>query len=778
MEGISCSHYSSRCLDFAVFDRSTESTAVSSPIYIPFRELPSLLSIHGCTLSSSYSNPAGGLQVRADDNGEGGTFALYSLLCRHAKVGLLPNHQVADDELLNYEMCSFSKAKVDSRARRAIEKHKSTHYLMLFLALLGSCMVIANGVLIPSISVFSASRGLEQSLVNISDTVSSRHHFSKHHEDKVNGDLNKYVPVPSACAILVGLFALQHYGTHKIGFMFAPIVVLWLLFNGGIGLYNIFHWNSHIIHAISPEYMYRFIRNLDMGSWRSLGGVLLCIAGSEAMFADLGHFSKKSIQIAFGLLVYPSLIITYMGQTAFISKNLRILESQDFHASLSIPGPARHTHTVLSLFASVVGSQATITGTFSIINQCLALGCFPRVKVVHTSEKIHGQVYIPDVNWILMVLCLGIIVGFGDLRPIASATGLAIITGMLITTCLMSLVITLYWESNIFLSACFLIFFGSIEVIYLSACMLNFHKGAWFLIIFVVVLMITMLSWHYGTMKKYDFDVHNRVSLDWLTELGPNLGVSRVPGIGFIYTDVLRGIPAFFSHFVTNLPAYHRVLIFVSFKSVPVPYVSQDRRYLIGRFGPKEYRVYRCIVRYGYRDSIRESDFEDKLIMRIGEFVSVEDTDPEALTSPEGRMIVIGNMDQGGNALILHNDASLTVRSMSSMHGECLTTQTSPPSQVPLPMGRRKKVRFQLPPESPEMSQSIREELQELVDARESGSAYFLGRSHLHARNGSNILKTLMISVYIFLDKNCREHSVALNIPYAALVEVGMVCSI
>ncbi|XP_077240020.1 potassium transporter 6-like [Tasmannia lanceolata] len=689
--------------------------------------------------------------LRADDNGEGGTFALYSLLCRHAKVGLLPNHDASDEnfdesQLPTYEMECFSNTNVESRAKRAIEKHKSIHYLMLVLALFGACMVIADGVLTPSLSVFSASSGLERSLSDLAD---------------------QNVPIPTACAILIGLFALQRYGTHKIGFMFAPIVIVWLLFISGVGLYNIIHWNPHVITALSPEYTYKFMKNVNFQSWKSLGGVLLCIAGSEAMFADLGHFSKKSIKIAFSFLVYPALIISYMGQTAFISKNHSVCEQGMTYLSASMPKRyIRHVFTVLSLLASAVGSQATITGSFSIIKQCLALGCFPRVKVVHTSDKIHGQVYIPDVNWLLMLFCLTITIGFGDVGRIGKTTGLAIIISMLITTCLMTLIIALYWEKNFLISVCFFIFFGSIELMYLSASVLNVHRAAWYPIVLVAVLMIIMISWHYGTMKIYEYDLQNRVSMEWLTNLDRSLGVTRVPGIGFIYTNIMRGIPAFFSHFVTNLSAFHKVLIFVSFKSVPVPYVVPSRQFLIGRFGPKEYRVYRCILRYGYCDSIQDTDnFEDKLIRRIGEFVSVEENNSHALISPDGRMIVVGNMEQGRNAMISQTDSD----SNMGLSGE-------------LPNGhgslKKKKVRFLLPTKSPQMSPSVREELQDLVDGRENGTAYFLGQSHLSVRKRSDFLKRMMITTYIFLNKNCREPSVALNIPHAALVEVGMVYSI
>lgn len=152
---------------------------------------------------------------------------------------------------------------------------------------------------------------------------------------------------------------------------------------------------------------------------------------------------------------------------------------------------------------------------------------------------------------------------------------MAIVSGMLVTTCLMSLVIALYWEKSLLVSACFLLLFGSIEAMYLSSSMLNFPKGGWYVAVFLVLCLTIMVSWHYGTMKKYEFDLENKVSTEWLTNLSPGLGVSRVPGIGFIYTDIVIGIPAFFSHFITNLPAYHRVLVFVSFKSLPVPFVPR-----------------------------------------------------------------------------------------------------------------------------------------------------------------------------------------------------------
>uniref|UniRef100_A0A7N0V8Y5 Potassium transporter n=1 Tax=Kalanchoe fedtschenkoi TaxID=63787 RepID=A0A7N0V8Y5_KALFE len=709
--------------------------------------------------------------LRANDDGEGGPFAMYSLLCRHAKVSLFPSDRTSDDDLNGCEEEAPPAIRKESKARRALKRHRGSHFVMLFLALFGACMIIGDGLITPAISVLSASEGVKRSLTDIA----KRYVSSDAKQSFIIKHL-KYVPVPFACAILMCLFMLQHYGTHKIGFIFAPIVIVWLVFIGSVGLYNIVKWDHQIIYAISPLYMYRFIRKTDVTCWRALSSILLSSAGSEAMFADLGHFSTNSVKKTFSFLVYPILLLSYAGQAAFIAKNIGLSDSFN-HLGESVPGPIfRHIFIFWSLIVSVVGSQATITATFSIINQCVALGCFPRVKVIHTSDRINGQVYIPDVNWVLMILSLTAVIGFHDIKQIANATSLAIIGGMMVTTCLMSLVIALYWEKRMGIAACFLIFFGSVEAMYLSACLMNFHKGAWYLVALFVCFSTIMGAWHYGTRKKYEFDVENKVSMQWLTDLSHGLGVSRVPGIGFICTDVISGLPAFFSHFITNLPAFHQVLIFVSFTSMPIPNVPPTQRYLIGRVGPKEYRIYRCIVRHGYCDQVRNTgDFEDQIISSIGEFISIEENDLESVCPPDGRMMIIGNSMLGGNALVPVTDHEGTTSQTESV-GEtalCAAATTSI-----LPTKGKKKVKFALPPHSPKMRVSVRKELQELIDARDSGTAYFMGQSHVRVRNGSNFLKKILVRIYVFLNRNCRERPVAVSIPYAALVEVGMVYTV
>ncbi|OMO89911.1 potassium transporter [Corchorus olitorius] len=693
--------------------------------------------------------------LRADDNGEGGTFALYSLLCRHARVNSLPNCQLADEELIEYKKDSMGvepKSNFGSSLKSTLEKHRVLQRFLLVLALIGTCMVIGDGILTPAISVFSAVSGLELSMEK------------EHH---------KYVEVPVACVILIGLFALQHYGTHRVGFLFAPVVLTWLLCISAIGLYNIIHWNPHVYQALSPYYMYKFLRKTQRGGWMSLGGILLCITGSEAMFADLGHFSQLSIKIAFTSLVYPSLILAYMGQAAYLSQHHTIESDYQIGFYVSVPESLRWPVLVIAILAAVVGSQAIITGTFSIIKQCSALGCFPRVKIVHTSSKIHGQIYIPEINWLLMILCLAVTVGFRDTRRMGNASGLAVITVMLVTTCLMSLVIVLCWQKNVFVAIAFVFFFGTIEALYFSASLIKFLEGAWVPIALAFIFLIVMCVWHYGTLKKYEFDVQNKVSINWLLSLGPSLGIVRVRGIGLIHTELVSGIPAIFSHFVTNLPAFHQVLVFLCIKSVPVPHVRPEERFLIGHIGPREYRLYRCIVRYGYRDVHKDDmEFEKDLVCSIAEFIRSGSVTPasvvsEDLMKDDDKMTVVGTCSSHMEGVQMSED---DIDNREEAGPSELKEIRSPPVNKP-----RKRVRF-IVPESPKIDSGVREELQELMEAREAGIAYILGHSYVRAKQGSSLIKKLVINLgYEFLRRNSRPPTHALSVPHASTLEVGMI---
>ncbi|KAK6145615.1 hypothetical protein DH2020_022435 [Rehmannia glutinosa] len=673
--------------------------------------------------------------LRADDNGEGGTFALYSLICRHAKVSLLPNRQVADEALSTYKLENSPETKNSSKVKMVLENHKSLHVALLILVLLGTCMVIGDGLLTPAISVFSAVSGLELSM-------SKDHH--------------------QCCVVQCAL-----------------------------GLYNIFHWNPHVYQALSPSYMIRFLKKTRKGGWMSLGGILLCITGSEAMFADLGHFSYAAIQIAFTFLVYPALILAYMGQAAFLSKHHHTIHKIGFY--VSVPESVRWPVLTVAILASVVGSQAIISGTFSIINQSQSLGCFPRVKVIHTSEKIHGQIYIPEINWMLMILCIAVTIGFRDIKHMGNASGLAVMAVMLVTTCLTSLVIILCWHKPPLVALCFLLFFGSIELLYFSASLIKFLEGAWLPILLALFLVTVMFVWHYATVKKYEYDLHNKVSLEWLLALGPSLGIARVPGIGLVFTDLTSGVPANFSRFVTNLPAFHRILVFVCIKSVPVPFVPPAERYLVGRVGPATHRSYRCIVRYGYRDVHQDVDsFESELVTRLADFIrydwyknhgvvdtcNEDDGSRSGASSSECRLAVIGTIAFSGPPAFEIED-SVEPASVS-VGFPTVNSLTDVIEMEPVGVVQR-RVRFALDDESEtdmrsEMEVQLQEELHDLYEAQQSGTAFILGHSHVRAKQGSSFFKRLAINFgYNFLRRNCRGADVSLKVPPASLLEVGMV---
>ncbi|CAK8532946.1 unnamed protein product [Lathyrus sativus] len=693
--------------------------------------------------------------LSANDNGEGGTFALYSLLCRHAKFNLLPNQQAADEELSSYKYGPSSQTGASSPLKMFLEKHKRLRTVLLVVVLFGACMVIGDGVLSPAISVLASVSGLKVTITKFN-----------------NGEL-----VLLACVILVGMFALQHCGTHRIAFMFAPIVIIWLLSIFIIGIYNTILWNPKIVFAISPHYIIQFFIKTGTEGWISLGGILLCITGAEAMFADLGHFTATSIRLAFAVVIYPCLVMQYMGQAAFLSKNLDSIQNSFYD---SIPEPVFWPVFVIATLAAIVGSQASITATFSIIKQCHALDCFPRVKVVHTSKHMFGQIYIPEINWILMVLTLAVTIGFQDTTLIGNAYGLACMTVMFVTTFLMALVIVFVWQKSFVIAALFLLFFWVIEAVYLSAAFLKVHQGGWVPLVLSFFFLVVMYVWHYGIRRKYKYDLHNKVSLKWLLGLGPSLGIVRVPGIGLIYSELATGIPAIFTHFVTNLPAFHKVLVFVCVKSVPVPHVSPEERFLIGRACPRPFRMYRCIVRYGYKDIKRDDgEFENHLIQSIMEFIQMEAVEPQFSSSDssfDARMAVIGTRSLESTPTLIASeqdnvDIDESIPSSRSITLRRLQSTIDDEN----PQVRRRRVKFQVP-NNPGLDNAVKEEILDLIQAKEAGIAYIMGHSYVKARKSSSFLKKIVIDMgYSFLRKNCRGPAVALNIPHISLIEVGMI---
>ncbi|KAG0471143.1 hypothetical protein HPP92_015689 [Vanilla planifolia] len=386
-----------------------------------------------------------------------------------------------------------------------------------------------------------------------------------------NPQISKDVVILVAVIILVGLFSMQHYGSDKVGWLFAPIVLLWFLLIGTIGAVNIWKYDTSVLKAFNPIYIVRYFKG-GRRNWTSLGGILLSITGTEALFADLCHFPVLAVQIAFTLVVFPCLLLAYCGQTAYIMQH----QDHVFDAFYrSIPNSIYWPMFVVATAAAIIASQATISATFSIIKQALALGCFPRVKVVHTSKKFLGQIYIPDINWILLILCIAVTAGFENKSQIGNAYGTAVVLVMLVTTLLMIPVMLLVWRSHWILIILFTALSLLVELTYFSAVIFKINQGGWVPLVIAAAFLLIMYVWHYVTVKRYEFEMHSKVSMAWILGLGPSLGLVRVPGMGFVYTELASGVPRIFSHLITNLPAIHSVVVFVCVKYLPVYRVHQ-----------------------------------------------------------------------------------------------------------------------------------------------------------------------------------------------------------
>ena len=332
----------------------------------------------------------------------------------------------------------------------------------------------------------------------------------------------------------------------------------------------------------------------------------------------------------------------------------------------------------------------------------------------------------------------------------------------------MSLVIVLCWHQNVFLALCFVLSFGTIEALFFSASIIKFFEGAWVSIVLAFVFLTVMYIWHYGTLKKYEFDVQNKVSINWLLSLGPSLGFVRVRGIGLVHTELVSGIPAIFSHFVTNVPAFHQVLVFLCIKHVPVPHVRPEERFLVGRVGPRDFRIYRCIVRYGYRDVQKDDvEFEKDLVCSIAEFIRTgrarfnsSSNEPEK----DEEMAVVGTCSTHHILMSEHTEDGVDL------------AETSEPREIKSPklMQPKKRARF-IVPEKPKIDTDAMEELQELMEAREAGVAYIIGQSYMTAKPGSSSLKKFLINFgYELLRRNSRAPSFVHSVTHASCLEVGM----
>ncbi|KAF8394545.1 hypothetical protein HHK36_020756 [Tetracentron sinense] len=647
--------------------------------------------------------------LRANDNGDG-TFALYSLICRYAKVGLLPSQQAEDRDVSNFQLeLPNNRLWLALRLKSKLENSKFAKYFLLFATMLGTSMVIGDGVLTPCISVLSAVGGIKEVTTSMT-------------EERI---------VWTSVAILICLFMAQRFGTDKVGYTFAPIICIWFALIGGIGVFNFIKFDPTVVRAINPKYIIDYFSRNKKKAWVSLGGVVLAITGTEAMFADVGHFTVRSIQISMCSVTFPSLILAYTGQASYLRKHNDHVADTFFK---SIPDKMYWPMFVVAVLAAIIASQAMISGTFSIIQQSLSLGCFPRVKIVHTSAKYEGQVYISEVNYLLMLACVGVTFGFRTTAKIGNAYGIAVVFVMTLTSLLLVLVMIMIWKTHIVLIILYVLCIGGVELLYLSSVLYKFNQGGYLPLAFAAILMIIMYTWNDVYRKKYNYEFEHKISLEKLKEITADTNFYRIPGLAIFYSELVHGIPPIFKHYIENVPALHSVLVFVSIKSLPISKVSVEERFLFRRVDPSELNVFRCVVRYGYTDVHNEQEpFEEMLVKRLMEFIR-EDLWLLSVTCNNGGYVEEGSASE--NVTVVDENVNGDVPSY----------------------GEEKK-----------------EEVDVVERAWRSGVVHLMGESEVVAGEGAGIGKKILINyAYNFIKRNLRQSDKVLDIPHRRLLKVGM----
>nr|CAB3449897.1 unnamed protein product [Digitaria exilis] len=544
--------------------------------------------------------------LHANDNGDGGTFALYSLISRYAKIRMIPDHQTEDATVSNYSVEAPS-----SRLRRAqwlkekLESSKAAKIGLFTITILGTSMVMGDGTLTPAISVLSAVSGIREKAPH----------------------LTQLEVVWISVAILFVLFSVQRFGTDKVGYSFAPIISVWFLLIAGTGMYSLAVHDTTILRAFNPMYIIQYFSRNGKEAWVSLGGVILCITGAEAMFADLGHFNIRAIQISFTCILFPSVALCYMGQAAYLRKFPQNVADTFFKSIPAKPmqRPCSGRCSWWRSWRAIIASQAMLSGAFAILSKALSLGCFPRVEVVHTSSKYEGQVYLPEVNFLIGAASVAVTLGFQTTANIGNAYGICVVTVFSITTHLMTVVMLLAWRTPPALVAAFYAAFGAAEFVYLSSILSKFVEGGYLPFCFSLVLMALMAAWHYVHVLRYWHELERAVPAAELAAVLARRDVRRVAGVGLLYSELVQGIPPVFHRLVDKIPSVHAVFVFVSIKHLPIPRVAAPERFIFRRVGPVSDRVFRCVARYGYTDTMEEhTEFAAFLLDRLKLFVQEE----------------------------------------------------------------------------------------------------------------------------------------------------------
>jgi KUP system potassium uptake protein len=446
------------------------------------------------------------------------------------------------------------------------------HYPVMLLGMIGAGLFYGDGVITPAISVLSAIEGLEVA----------------------TPALKPYV-LPLTVTVLVALYSLQSKGTAGIGKFFGPIVLVWFTTLATMGIINIVHYPA-VLAAFNPWHAFNFMTHNGWFAFLALGAVVLALTGAEALYADMGHFGKKSVRLAWFSVVFPALALNYLGQGALLMSTPSAVSNPFFQqlGSWSI-----YPLVVLSTMATVIASQATISGAFSVTQQAISLGFLPRMRVVYTSDREIGQIYIPLVNWVQLVIVLMAVVGFGSSGNLASAYGIAATATMTTTTILTFFVVRYKWRFNLLLAVIATGFFLTMDLTLLAATSLKIVSGGWFPLVLSALMVTIMLTWKSGRELVFNNLKKQAIPLpDFLQSLfyGPP---HRVDGTGIFFRAEGDGVPHAMLHNLLHNKVLHQRIVFLTVFNEDIPTVPPEDRIKVEPLGHECYQVN---VYYGFKD--------------------------------------------------------------------------------------------------------------------------------------------------------------------------------
>ena len=478
--------------------------------------------------------------MRADNHGEGGVLALAALI------------------------------------RRMAGPRSVVTVRVILLALVGASLFYGDSVITPAISVLSAVEGLKVSAPSLADLV-----------------------VPIAITILTILFVSQRFGTHRIGSLFGPVMTLWFVTIGVAGLAHVLP-HPDIIKGLSPSYAAAFVAERPFIAFIALGAVVLCITGAEALYADMGHFGRPPIRRAWFFLVFPALTFNYLGQGSLILGDPSATSSPFF---LLLPGWARIPMVVLATAATVIASQAVITGAFSVSRQAVQLGLLPPLRIRQTSEHEAGQVYLPAVNWALFAGVLVLIVVFRSSERLATAYGIAVTGALLVDTALLVVVARRRWHWRPWQLVLAGVVFGGIELSFLAANLTKVLSGGWLPLLIATTVFLVMTTWRKGR----EITVQNRTAAegplqDFIEKVRKHQ-ITRVRGIGVFPHPTKDTTPLALRANVEHNHVLHKHVLIVSARPEGVPHVKPEDQLVVDDLGYDDDGIMHLTVRYGFFDS-------------------------------------------------------------------------------------------------------------------------------------------------------------------------------